>query len=1369
MRHLFLNSFVIFILSPICLASDLSEAIDNPELTITQGGYGDIIAQSETTHDGVDAIELSTIANQNEFWFQTTIEGPATVSFYYRFEPDRISNWAKFYIDGIQKMRDHFGHYNGTRDGFNWTLHEYEILTEGSHTLRWAVNHSYYVDDDTKAWVDELVVDRAPIIKAQPTPVNVDEGEPVELSVEVNLPEKVIYQWRQNGIPIPEATSSSLTIESAQPSTVGVYDVAVSNAYGTTESTPVDVFVFSQFGAAIEQPDFEWRTSGIGWSPQSAVSHDGVDSLELDSRDTPKAIWFETSINGPFSLSYWWKLENEQLQDKVELAINGTPVALYDGNGDWAMAEYETLQVGSHDVRWTFTPDPSTDKDYNTFGWVDELNIEYVPSIVTSPQDIAVDAGGPIVLEVTAVAETAIEYQWYRNGVALAGETNAQLNIASASVDDGGSYHVVASTESRSAESDPATVLVLAGFSDAVELSDITWDRSVPSWYAQTDVAHDNIDALEAVLDNDSAEPTFEFQIQGPFELSFWWRQSEESWASGIRFLVDGVVTSEKRNDSSWSQVKFAGLESRSYTLGWQYKRHQPSDSFARAYLDEFQISRGPIITDQPESWYYAEGEDASFSVQAVAQSAIAYQWRKNGVDIEGATSPSLTLNDVLASAIGEYDVVLTSSEGSTVSDAFEIMEATALGAAVEQPHLIWKTNGDEQWLIDSFETDGSESSLRSGNISGNGTTWISTVVEGDSELTFNWKASTEACCDRLKLYIDGELTGELRGEEDWTQFSHTIPAGLHELKWVYIKDETDNAGQDSVWIDSVQLNPIVTDLSSDLSLFEGQELQLAVSVAGDFELSYSWSKDGDPLQGETASSLSKTGILRDESGEYRVLIASDFGQVLSEPISVQVVDFGAPIGQADQKWKFSDPTWSLDENFQDRSVAIASGLVAIEGERWFELEIEGSATLTFEWVLSSDDGDELKVIIDDIQQALPIDAENWSSVQFEAPGGGTHSLRWSFVENELESGESDYAAIDSIEIDQTPQILSQPHQIVMQEGQELELTVEVEAVGTLSYQWYLNDVLIPDATTSTFTANSATQDNSGTYHLAVSTKHETVSTDPISVIVSEPLSSGLDAEEVELTPGVPQRWYTDKEFSHDGEDSISVVPLAPGETAEFSIKHTGPFYLSYDYWIGSDEDTSPELVVRIDENHEIRFTRSNNWKSAEITYPAQGEHEISISVTHEADALSTPKVWIDKLQIDAQNAVEMNSAIWTLEAGGDRANLTNIGSIQDPDLDGLTNLFEFWLQSDPFGFSDIIEFEILRTEDKVIARFGIEIPEQQTDAFDLVVQASSDLEIWKTIETTSTYLDGTLSISVDDEDFESNKFFRFVGRDINQ
>ena len=85
----------------------------------------------------------------------------------------------------------------------------------------------------------------------------------------------------------------------------------------------------------------------------------------------------------------------------------------------------------------------------------------------------------------------------------------------------------------------------------------------------------------------------------------------------------------------------------------------------------EFAVSSDPpVITAQPASVTVAVHSDAAFSVTATGAVPLAYRWRKDGVDLAGATSDSLTLSNVQFSQAGNYTVVVTNAYGSAASGA---------------------------------------------------------------------------------------------------------------------------------------------------------------------------------------------------------------------------------------------------------------------------------------------------------------------------------------------------------------------------------------------------------------------------------------------------------------------------------------------------------------------------------------------------------------------------------------------------------------------------------------------------------------------------------------------------------------------------
>jgi hypothetical protein len=75
-----------------------------------------------------------------------------------------------------------------------------------------------------------------------------------------------------------------------------------------------------------------------------------------------------------------------------------------------------------------------------------------------------------------------------------------------------------------------------------------------------------------------------------------------------------------------------------------------------------------PTITTQPAAQTVATGSTAVLNVGAA--NASAYQWRRNGSPIPGATSSSLVLTGASATAAGAYTVLVTGPGGSVTSAA---------------------------------------------------------------------------------------------------------------------------------------------------------------------------------------------------------------------------------------------------------------------------------------------------------------------------------------------------------------------------------------------------------------------------------------------------------------------------------------------------------------------------------------------------------------------------------------------------------------------------------------------------------------------------------------------------------------------------
>ena len=79
-------------------------------------------------------------------------------------------------------------------------------------------------------------------------------------------------------------------------------------------------------------------------------------------------------------------------------------------------------------------------------------------------------------------------------------------------------------------------------------------------------------------------------------------------------------------------------------------------------------VTVAELIFTHPVSQTVCENDPVLFSVTAIGQ-ALTYQWRKDGIDIPGATSSLFIIAAAQLSDAGVYDVVVTSSPCAQISD----------------------------------------------------------------------------------------------------------------------------------------------------------------------------------------------------------------------------------------------------------------------------------------------------------------------------------------------------------------------------------------------------------------------------------------------------------------------------------------------------------------------------------------------------------------------------------------------------------------------------------------------------------------------------------------------------------------------------
>ncbi len=95
------------------------------------------------------------------------------------------------------------------------------------------------------------------------------------------------------------------------------------------------------------------------------------------------------------------------------------------------------------------------------------------------------------------------------------------------------------------------------------------------------------------------------------------------------------------------------------------------------------QLDAAPVVVTSPLAQTVVSGDSVTFSVAATGSPAPTYQWRKNGIAIDGATGASYTIPHPTSADEGSYDVVVTNGLGSATSSAAILTITPAAGSVV--------------------------------------------------------------------------------------------------------------------------------------------------------------------------------------------------------------------------------------------------------------------------------------------------------------------------------------------------------------------------------------------------------------------------------------------------------------------------------------------------------------------------------------------------------------------------------------------------------------------------------------------------------------------------------------------------------------
>lgn len=545
-----------------------------------------------------------------------------------------------------------------------------------------------------------------------------------------------------------------------------------------------------------------------------------------------------------------------------------------------------------------------------------------LPVIVQQPQHQSVPVGSNATFTAYATNHAPLAYQWFKDGVALAGQTATNLVILSATNSDVGGYSVVISNDAGAVASLLATLTV--GSADGSQVLWISATCYCPTYSLPLKVG---VEHLVEVSDTYILNPTF----SQPADAEFCFDYGTGNWTE----VLSGDPSQDKLdllvNESSidWLGSADGGITWASHTFSTNHiYRYSVVGSgtpvsFAISdftpYGDAFywDNSGGLLVTIRPVIPLPGMGlsssaltnrcavnencQDQFFTVRNTDTSTIAYAVSVSAPWIVviptsgssgGEADPITVTYQTARLPAGEYNgQIVVAAPGATnspqvVSVHLTVTNSATLTDALDWPGQEWTASGPAPWAGQVFVSHDGEDSARSGPIDDDQQCMLETTVTGPGTLHWWWKVSSESDWDYLKFHFRGGAQFGISGERDWEERSFYVPPGTHAVQWSYSKDRSGRGGQDAAWVDQVSFEPstglTIVSAPQPQTSYAGSTALFSVLARGEQPISYQWQRvtggSTNSLPGATESSVLLTNLTPTDAGYYSVTVSNVTG-----------------------------------------------------------------------------------------------------------------------------------------------------------------------------------------------------------------------------------------------------------------------------------------------------------------------------------------------------------------------------------------------------------------------------------------------------------------------------------------------------------
>ena len=441
-----------------------------------------------------------------------------------------------------------------------------------------------------------------PTITAQPQSQTICESQPLTLSVSTTMTNGT-FEWRRNGQRIATAPSSPVfSIASVTPGDAGVYDCVLRDNCdpATRSATSASAFV-----TVVSRPQIT-----VDLPAQRVVCESGNDTLRIRSAGAGRTFqWFKDGV----------AIAGARDSNFIINNAGAISVGLY-----WCV------------VSGTCAPQATSAQC--------SVLVASRPRVTAEPVSIDLCPGGSGTLSVTATGVN-LQYQWFRNGVAVSNAFNSTLTFTNYSYDSDGQYYCIVSSNIPN----PNNCTITAQ------------SRTVRVSGFRTPKVKENPRSGDACVGS-TVTLVADFTGTG---LSYQWFRNGSALPGAVANSL--TITNVSGADAG----KYYAVATGTCNL------MVASDTATVTVIAK------PALTTQPKSQTLEVGQRLELTVNASDWRTI--QWTKNDQPIAGQTSPSFVIASATRGDAGVYNAIVRNSCGGT-SSAYAVV--TVNNPTVPEPVL---------------------------------------------------------------------------------------------------------------------------------------------------------------------------------------------------------------------------------------------------------------------------------------------------------------------------------------------------------------------------------------------------------------------------------------------------------------------------------------------------------------------------------------------------------------------------------------------------------------------------------------------------------------------------------------------------------